>query len=75
MTRSTSFTRAFRYFVLFTYSFRGGIKESPQETRAKAAFTLHNDKVFVEYLLQTAMLPYWKEIHTAVLNLVQSWEQ
>jgi hypothetical protein len=63
------------YFVPFIYSFRGGSKASPKETRAKAAFTLHNDKVFVEYLLQTDMLPYWKEIHTAVLNLVQSWEQ
>ena len=62
------------YFVR-PYSHRGGSKSTPNEVRAESRFTMHNDKVLVEYLFQTDMLPYWKEIHTAVLNLVQSWEQ
>jgi hypothetical protein len=62
------------YFVRPS-SRRGGSTSNPYEVRAEAAFTLHNDKVLVEYWFQTDMLPYWKEIHTAVLKLVQSWEQ
>jgi len=63
------------YFVLFESGARGGSKATPKETRAEAGFTLHNNKVWVRYMFQTEMFPYWKEIHTAVLNLIQSWEQ
>ena len=48
---------------------------SEAATRAEASFTLHNNKVWVRYMFQTEMFPYWKEIHRAVLNLIQSWEQ
>jgi hypothetical protein len=57
------------------FSSRGGGKSALSEVRAEARFTLHNDKVLVDYMFQTDMLPYWREIHTAVLKLVQSWEQ
>lgn len=63
------------YFVLFESGARGGWRGNPKEVRAEAFFNLNNNKVLVEYMFQTAMFPYWKEIHTAVLKLVQSWEQ
>ena len=63
------------YFVLFESGARGGWRGNPKEVRAEAFFNLNNNKVLVEYMFQTAMFPYWKEIHTSVLKLVQSWEQ
>lgn len=54
---------------------RQGSTTSPSEERAVAGFSIRDDKVYVEYMFQTAMLVYWKEIHQAVLKLVQSWEQ
>lgn len=53
----------------------GGDTDSPSEERAVAKFTIRDDKVYVEYMFQTAMFPYWREIHRAVLKLIQSWEQ
>ena len=63
------------YVVPFIANSRGGVTGNPKEVRAEAFFTLHDNKVVVEYKFQTEMFPYWKEIHTAVLNLIQSWEQ
>ncbi|MEY2862077.1 MAG: hypothetical protein RL392_2535 [Pseudomonadota bacterium] len=54
---------------------RQGSTTTPSEERAVAGFSMRDDKVYVEYMFQTAMFAYWKEIHQAVLQLVQSWEQ
>lgn len=53
----------------------GGDTDSPYEERAEANFTIRNETVEVKYMFQTALFPYWREIHRAVLQLIQSWEQ
>jgi hypothetical protein len=53
----------------------GGSTSSPNEERAEARFTIRSEKVYVQYMFQTALFPYWKEIHRSVLQLLKSWEQ
>jgi hypothetical protein len=52
-----------------------GNTSSPNEERAVASFTIRDDKVYIEYMFQAALFPYWKEIHRSVLQLLKSWEQ
>ncbi|WP_143433136.1 hypothetical protein [Herbaspirillum camelliae] len=63
------------YKVSYPYSQRNGWKGTPHEERAVGGFAIHDDKVYVEYMFQSAMFPYWKEIHESVLALIKSWEK
>ncbi|MCW5297761.1 hypothetical protein DXT88_06185 [Herbaspirillum lusitanum] len=63
------------YIVTYPYSQRNGVTDTPAEERAVGGFAIRDDKVYVEYMFQSAMFPYWKEIHRSVLALVKSWEQ
>lgn len=63
------------YLVSHPYSQRNGATDTPSEERAVGGFAIRGGKIYVEYMFQTAMFPYWKEIHRAVLDLVRSWEE